>query len=395
LLFSFLNILSDIDFSYAVLHKVSRSFAVVIQQLADELKDVICIFYLVLRGLDSVEDDMDFPIEQKLPLLRSFYEKLEIEGWNISGVGDSEDYKQLMAAFEKVSAVYRSLKPEYRVVISDITKRMGEGMAEFAEKTAKTGKGAVTNVEEYNHYCHYVAGLVGIGLTQLFAASKLEDTSILAQEKLANSMGLFLQKTNIIRDYLEDLEEARTWWPEDIWSQYAPSLDWFAKNPDHPNSRACLNHMVSDAFSLVPDVLQYLALLKERSVFEFCAIPQVMAMATLAKVYNNTDVFKKNVKIRKGLSCDMMLHSSDVGVVKGYFRYFAKNILDRIDSTTVNQGEATKKAEATAKRTRDLVNVIMTLTTGATTRDNSYWYGIIGATGVITAASYYWYNSTK
>jgi len=37
---------------------VSRSFAVVIQQLPQELQDPVCIFYLVLRGLDSVEDDM-------------------------------------------------------------------------------------------------------------------------------------------------------------------------------------------------------------------------------------------------------------------------------------------------------------------------------------------------
>ena len=45
----------------------------------------------------------------------------------------------------------------------------------------------------------------------------------------ANSMGLFLQKTNIIRDYLEDLRDGRTWWPEEVWSRYAASLGDFAK----------------------------------------------------------------------------------------------------------------------------------------------------------------------
>ena len=30
-------------------------------------------------------------------------------------------------------------------------------------------------------------------------------------------MGLFLQKTNIIRDYLEDLEGGRTFWPDEVW----------------------------------------------------------------------------------------------------------------------------------------------------------------------------------
>jgi len=30
-----------------------------------------------------------------------------------------------------------------------------------------------------------------------------------------------------------------------------------------------------------------------------------MAIATLSAVYNNSDVFKRVVKIRKGLSCDV------------------------------------------------------------------------------------------
>ena len=42
---------------------------------------------------------------------------------------------------------------------------------------------------------------------KLFAASGLESTALSADESLNNHMGLFLQKTNIIRDYLEDILE--------------------------------------------------------------------------------------------------------------------------------------------------------------------------------------------
>ena len=65
-------------------------------------------------------------------------------------------------------------------------------------------------------YCHYVAGLVGIGLSQLFSASQLEDPEVGGDTELANSMGLFLQKTNIIRDYLEDTKEGRHFWPKEV-----------------------------------------------------------------------------------------------------------------------------------------------------------------------------------
>ena len=65
-------------------------------------------------------------------------------------------------------------------------------------------------------YCHYVAGLVGIGLSQLFAGSGLESAEVGRDQQLANSMGLFLQKTNIIRDYLEDMREGRQFWPRQV-----------------------------------------------------------------------------------------------------------------------------------------------------------------------------------
>jgi phytoene/squalene synthetase len=42
-------------------------------------------------------------------------------------------------------------------------------------------------------YCHYVAGLVGIGLSELFASSGLEDESFGGAEELSNHMGLLLQ----------------------------------------------------------------------------------------------------------------------------------------------------------------------------------------------------------
>lgn len=45
----------------------------------------------------------------------------------------------------------------------------------------------------------------------------------------AYSMGLFLQKTNIIRDYREDLDDKRKFWPKQVWSKYANDLSDFTK----------------------------------------------------------------------------------------------------------------------------------------------------------------------
>lgn len=66
-----------------------------------------------------------------------------------------------------------------------------------------------SSIDEYKRYCHFVAGLVGQNLTQLFTASGLERLTLANHLEWANSMGLFLQKTNIIRDYPEDYTAGR------------------------------------------------------------------------------------------------------------------------------------------------------------------------------------------
>jgi len=262
-------------------------------------------------------------------------------------VGDGPDYRILLANFEKVNIVFAGLKKKYQEVITDICHRMGDGMAEFAAmKNVRT-------VKHYNLYCHYVAGLVGHGLTNLFAISGLEDSNLNSSEglRVSNSMGLFLQKTNIIRDYLEDLDQGRTWWPDEIWKNYGETLETFKNKPNAAESVSCLNHMVCDALEHVPDCLAYLSRLSDPQIFRFCAIPQVMAIATLAGVYNNKKVFRQVIKIRKGLSCKLMLETNDVGEVNKWFYQFATQIRNQIPNKDPN-----------AKRTAELVDGIQKAT---------------------------------
>jgi farnesyl-diphosphate farnesyltransferase len=61
----------------------------------------------------------------------------------------------------------------------------------------------------------------------------------------------------------------------------------FAELESKDRALQCLNHMVTDALECVPECLAYMSLLKQKEVFRFCAITQVMAIATLAELYNN------------------------------------------------------------------------------------------------------------
>ena len=256
-------------FCYDMLNRVSRSFAIVIQQLPEELRNAVCVFYLVLRGLDTVEDDMALNTKKKLRMLETFCDDIYDRTFVVKDCGEG-NYKTLMLEFNNVTEAFLSLDQGYQDVIYDITKRMGHGMRDFIPKEVET-------VEDYNLYCHYVAGLVGIGLSKLFAACELESPKFASKmDGLANDMGLFLQKTNIIRDYLEDYVDGRAFWPKTVWSKHATTGDLgdftrpcarlgvdkaclsgyaaeVAKKGASDRALACLDELIADALELVPD----------------------------------------------------------------------------------------------------------------------------------------------
>ena len=181
-------------------------------------------------------------------------------------------------------------------------------MADFAHKAATTGVVYLETVADYDLYCHYVAGLVGEGLSRLFSASGKEAEWIQFQLELSNSMGLLLQKTNIIRDYREDTEEKRYFWPREIWGKYGFSEMKEMWEPANKERAAwAQSGMILDVLRHSTDALDYLRLLKNQTVFNFCAIPATMAMATLDLCFMNPDMFQKNIKIRKAAAAKVRI----------------------------------------------------------------------------------------
>ncbi|GAA6032793.1 hypothetical protein JCM8097_000791 [Rhodosporidiobolus ruineniae] len=317
----------DMKKCWAFLDATSRSFAAVIHELDGDLSRVVAIFYLVLRGLDTVEDDMTIPIERKAPILENFYKYLEQDGWNFQESGPDEKDRALLQEFQHVVAEFKRLDEGYRTAISDITKKMGQGMARYAKiHAASGGKFSVDTLASFDLYCHYVAGLVGEGLSRLFSASGKESIYLGDQLTLSNSMGLMLQKTNILRDFREDTDEGRVFWPAEIWSKYASKPEDLYRPENKEKALWALSEMTVDALAHATDALDYLTLLSNQSVFNFCAIPQVMAIATLETTFMNYNVFHRNVKIRKGEAVGLILGATNPRDVAYIFRDYARKI---------------------------------------------------------------------
>eukprot|EP00485_Elphidium_margaritaceum_P002878 CAMPEP_0202702404 /NCGR_PEP_ID=MMETSP1385-20130828/15387_1 /ASSEMBLY_ACC=CAM_ASM_000861 /TAXON_ID=933848 /ORGANISM="Elphidium margaritaceum" /LENGTH=417 /DNA_ID=CAMNT_0049360045 /DNA_START=260 /DNA_END=1513 /DNA_ORIENTATION=- len=352
---------TSVQYCYDTLEKVSRSFALVIQQLPADIRDSICIFYLVLRALDSIEDDMQHfsDLQQKCVMLDNFHRILDQTSYSVTGIGDKQQYQELLENFTNVLNVYHSLSTQHKQVIQDITQQMAFGMREFVVKqwnatqhqpTLATLNGdhadagtdtdtdtvhystRIESLSDYNEYCYYVAGIIGNGLSEIFSKSGLEDEEFCVRNAQTGvNMGLFLQKTNITRDYLEDVNEGRIFWPHEILSKYVDSANYFKLNPNSTTSKQCLNHMVYDAINHIDGSIEYLSDIGNEQIFKFCAIPQVMAIATLEKCYNNSNVFKKEVKISKPLTLQIVRSCDDIKQVRDWFKHFLYRLNDRLD----------------------------------------------------------------
>ena len=311
---------------FKFLDQTSRSFSAVIKELNPEMLVPICLFYLTLRGLDTIEDDTSIPLATKEPLLRNFKDYLEQDGWTFNGNRPEEKDRELLVQFHNVVTEFKKLKPAYQEVIKDITNKMGNGMADYCIK-AESNDASIKTIEEFDLYCFYVAGLVGEGLTRLFVEGEFGNPALLKRPRLHKSMGLFLQKTNIIRDIREDNDDGRRFWPEEIWSKHVNDFNDLFEPENLDAALNCSSEMVLNSLEHVEDCLFYLAGLREQSVFNFCAIPQSMAIATLELCFRNPAVFQRNIKITKGEACQLMMDSTqNLYLVYQTFRRYARKI---------------------------------------------------------------------
>ena len=312
----------------------SRSFAGVIKELNPELLVPVTLFYLVLRGLDTIEDDMTIPLDKKVPLLRNFHKTMHQDGWQFHD--SKEKDRELLAKFDVVVTEMKKLKPQYVEIIDEMTEKMGNGMADYAQDDDMI-KNGVKTIDDYELYCHYVAGLVGEGLTRLFVTSELANPKLADRPSLTESMAQFLQKTNIIRDIHEDWQDGRRWWPREIWSKHVENFEDLLDPKHREAALNCSSEMVLDALKHAEECLFYMAGMRDQSCFNFVAIPQGMAIATLEKVFRNPELFEKNVKIAKGVACQVMLDSTqNLYTEAENFRKYARKIHMRNDPRDPN-----------------------------------------------------------
>jgi len=212
--------------------RVSRSFALVVPWLEDPLQDYMATAYLLCRALDNIED-CGQPLAWQQQRFAEFIRLLAepesapalLAEWEAaSWPGLSPDERALMTLEGGLPLwlIYASFPVRTRSILRNWISLMAAGMeavcdpALSASVTLHRDVRVLTTVEAYNEYCYSVAGTVGGMGTELvidhYGLTCAEATSLLAGSQ---ACGRALQKTNVLKDFAEDLERQICYLPDE------------------------------------------------------------------------------------------------------------------------------------------------------------------------------------
>jgi farnesyl-diphosphate farnesyltransferase len=147
----------------------------------------------------------------------------------------------------------------------------------------------LADVNEFESYCYYVAGVVGEMLTELFCD---HSSGIEARrddlEARSVSFGLGLQMTNILKDVWDDHENGVCWLPREVFAGNGYDLDELQPNHNGNGSAfsASMQTLVGVAHAHLRRALEYTLLIPriETGIRRFLIWAALLAVSTLRKI---------------------------------------------------------------------------------------------------------------
>ncbi|HWL13938.1 MAG TPA: phytoene/squalene synthase family protein [Ureibacillus sp.] len=238
-----------------VLKETSRTFYIPITFLQKELKTAVANAYLMMRAIDEIEDSEhpEVTSELKYKVLTEVSELLKDEQFN-----ELKYFEILKPIQEYMPEVTLRLGDWIHLLPSGSEKIVKNSTSEMADGMGKWAKNQfqVRTKADLDEYTYYVAGLVGVMLSELWEWN----AGVKTDRELAIGYGRGLQLVNILRNQEEDLRERGVSFVPEGWTR----ADLFAY-ADENLEKADL----------------YMKDIHKRSILLFCRLPLALAHKTL------------------------------------------------------------------------------------------------------------------
>lgn len=286
------------QFQDEILPKVSRTFALTIPQLPNGLREAVANAYLLCRIADTIEDEVSLTAEEK----NTFHQQF------IAVIDNNESPRKFARALvpllsdatipaervliektAEVICVTHNLHPKQQEALLRCVRIMCRGMGEYQRSVGLSGLKALKDLD---HYCYFVAGVVGEMLTELFChylGGEAKRRAALMQ--LATSFGLGLQMTNILKDVWEDRARGVCWWPQDIFAEQGIDLAQLEKNRSNGSFSKALGSLIGVAHGHLLNALHYTQMIPkhEDGIRKFCLWAIGLAVLTLQNINEHPD----------------------------------------------------------------------------------------------------------
>lgn len=284
-----------------MLRKVSRTFALSIEQLPQPLRDSVTLAYLVFRVSDCLEDHDSLPPAQKSELLSIWAEV--IDGGRPAaaltqriGHLDSEDEEVYVAQHAgEILEQLAGFDPSIRGPILGHARDSALGMARWQDHGP-----FVEDEAALDDYMHQVAGRVGYLLTDIFSwyspfIAERRDTLM----PLSRECGLALQTVNIIRGMRKDYERGWVFVPQSFYEPFGLTRESLF-DPRHVDRALNVVELLAQkadrhlwgGLSYVRGLPRHLHRIRLA-----CMWPVYFAVGTLAVSRNNAEVILSEAKL--------------------------------------------------------------------------------------------------
>jgi farnesyl-diphosphate farnesyltransferase len=283
---------------------VSRTFALSIEALPEDLRGAVRVAYLLCRLVDSIEDAVKITPPRRTRLFDAFDAAVSDDGATIAPLGLDgarglkEAERRLADEAPAVLRVFRTLPPRQREAIRPRVLEMSRGMREYtARPAAPWGGVAISTLDDLERYCYFVAGTVGELLTDLFLQHvHVEERRLRrALRERAVSFGVGLQLVNIVKDVAGDHERGACFLPLDLAEQHGLVLERLLDPDQRGAGLAVIEHLVTRAREHLARASEYTGLWpvpRGAQVRLFCSVPLALALATLAEVARGDDTLR-------------------------------------------------------------------------------------------------------
>lgn len=302
---------------YELLERVSRTFALSNRMLPRRFRDPMTVAYLLFRVSDYLEDNPVLGRRQKAAMLHSWERVLagavpytELHGamrplpWEDSEAEVAHRFEQLLENLE-------ALQPEVGEAIRRRARETTRGMELWQHKGPR-----IRTEEELDEYMHYVAGIVGLMITEVFSSISI---SVRSKRRellpLSREYGLGLQTVNILRGVRKDRDRGWIFIPEEFCREAGIAPEELFLESRTRESLMVIDRLVEKAERHLRGGLRYVLALP-RSLYRVRVAamwPLMFAARTLAVARANPAVLRDEAKMSRRDLMRILRHTVVLG----------------------------------------------------------------------------------